>query len=103
MAARQAAASPRAAAIDRKAGANPEAARPVGKEIEAFMKKITIDEVRQRLSGDSEHLTIVDSRAEAVWESSDIKAAGAIRIPPDEAEKHIKDVNRDDTVVVYCT
>ena len=36
-------------------------------------------------------------------DEAETKASGAIRIPPDEAEKHIADVSRDDTVVTYCT
>jgi rhodanese-related sulfurtransferase len=65
--------------------------------------KVTADEVGERLQADPEHVTIVDTRAPAAWESSDIKAAGAIRIPPDDAEKHIADISRDDYVVTYCT
>lgn len=66
------------------------------------MTKVTTDEVRNRLN-DSEHVTIVDSRSSQAWEESDVIAGGAIRIPPDEAEKHIADVSRDDFVVIYCT
>jgi rhodanese-related sulfurtransferase len=66
------------------------------------MTKTTIQEVESRLGG-NKNLTIVDSRAAQVWDEAEIKAAGAIRIPPDEAEKHIADVSRDDFVVTYCT
>jgi rhodanese-related sulfurtransferase len=68
---------------------------------EEFMTKVTVDEIRNRLN--DKHLTIVDSRAPHVWDEADVKASGAIRIPPDEAEKHIADVSRDDYVVTYCT
>jgi rhodanese-related sulfurtransferase len=66
------------------------------------MTKVTIDEVANRLK-DGGNLTIVDSRAAAAWDEAGTKAGGAIRIPPDEAEKHIADVSRDDFVVTYCT
>jgi len=65
------------------------------------MTKVTIEDIADRL--DDKHLTVVDSRAAKVWAEAETKASGAIRIPPDEAEKHIADVSRDDYVVVYCT
>ena len=65
------------------------------------MTKVTVDEVESRLGGDN--LTLVDSRAPHVWDEAETKAAGAIRIPPDETEKHIADVSRDDYIVIYCT
>ncbi|HJS52300.1 MAG TPA: rhodanese-like domain-containing protein [Pyrinomonadaceae bacterium] len=66
------------------------------------MRKIEVKEFAERLK-DGEQTTIIDSRSATAWDASDIKAAGAIRIPPDEAEKHISDVSRDDFSVVYCT
>ena len=67
------------------------------------MEKVSIEEVRDQLSNGGDKVTIVDSRSEDAWGASDIKAAGAIRIPPDEVEKHFADVNRDHRVFVYCT
>jgi rhodanese-related sulfurtransferase len=66
------------------------------------MTKVTAEEVAERLR-DGRQVTIVDSRAPASWDDSDYKAGGAIRIPPDEAEKHIADLSRDDYIVTYCT
>jgi len=65
------------------------------------MTKVTVEEIGNRLGG--EHLTIVDSRSPQAWDDAEVKAGGAIRIPPDEAEKHIADVSRDDYIVIYCT
>lgn len=65
------------------------------------MTKVLIEDIEKRL-GDG-NLTLVDSRAPKVWDEAETKAAGAIRIPPDEAEKHTADVSRDDFVVTYCT
>lgn len=66
------------------------------------MTKIEVNEVEERLNR-GEDITVVDTRSAAAWSESDVKAAGAVRIPPDEAEKHITDVSRDDFVVTYCT
>lgn len=66
------------------------------------MIKVTTDEIAERLDR-GEDITIIDSRAPDAWDGSDIKAAGAIRIPPDDAEKHIADVRRDMFAVTYCT
>jgi rhodanese-related sulfurtransferase len=66
------------------------------------MTKVDVDDVAERL-GRGEDITIVDARSAGAWDESDIKAGGAIRVPPDEAEKHIADVRRDSFVVTYCT
>jgi rhodanese-related sulfurtransferase len=66
------------------------------------MERITVDHVRALLDA-GEDVTIIDSRSADAWNSSDIKAGGALRIPPDAAEKHIADVNRGLPIVVYCT
>lgn len=67
------------------------------------MTKVTAKEASERLSGNNGRVTIVDARAADAWNESDIKAGGAIRIPPDETEKHIADVSRDDYIITYCT
>ena len=67
------------------------------------MTKVSVDEVQGQLGRRDGRITIVDARSVDAWNKSDVKAAGAIRIPPDEAEKHIADVRRDDYVVTYCT
>ena len=78
--------------------------RPADKVIrDGFMTKVSIEEVQARINDAGDNVTIVDSRSDAAYGESDIKAAGAIRIPPDKAEKHIADVRRDDPVFVYCT
>jgi rhodanese-related sulfurtransferase len=66
------------------------------------MERITVDEVRELLDA-GEDVTIIDSRADSAWDSSDVKAGGALRIPPDAAEEHLADINRDHPIVVYCT
>ena len=66
------------------------------------MTKVGVEEVGRRLA-DGEDITIIDSRSADAWNESDVKAGGAVRIPPDDAEKHIADVKRDTFVVTYCT
>jgi rhodanese-related sulfurtransferase len=67
------------------------------------MTKVTVEEVAEVLERKNGRVTIVDARSADAWNDSDVKAGGAVRIPPDEAEKHIADVRRDDYIVVYCT
>jgi rhodanese-related sulfurtransferase len=67
------------------------------------MEKVTVDEVRKHLESGSRHVAIFDARAPDAWNDSGIKAAGAIRVPPDNAAEYLSDVNRDDYVVAYCT
>jgi len=67
------------------------------------MTKVTVEEVTEVLERKNGRVTIVDARSADAWNDSDVKAGGAVRIPPDEAEKHIADVRRDDYIVVYCT
>lgn len=66
------------------------------------MTKVGVEEVRARLDR-GEDITIIDSRAPEKWDSADVKAGGAIRIPPDEVDKHVADVRRDKFAVTYCT
>ena len=66
------------------------------------MTKVTVEEVNNRLQN-GDDVQFVDSRAAHAWDEAETKASGAIRIPPDEAEKHIADINRDDYIVTYCT
>ena len=66
------------------------------------MTKVTADTVKEWFAT-GESVTVVDSRPDAAWYNAETKAAGAVRIPPSEAEKHIADLNRADRIVVYCT
>lgn len=66
------------------------------------MTKVTAEEIKKRMDG-GQQVTVVDSRAPHAWDDSDVKAAGAVRIPPDDVEKHVADLSPDDYVVVYCT
>ncbi len=64
--------------------------------------KVTIEQVKQ-MRERGEALALIDSRSTKAWESSDVKIAGAIRVPPDQVEPHLGKVPRDRPVVTYCT
>jgi hypothetical protein len=59
------------------------------------MTKVTVEEVERRLNS-GQQTTFVDSRSAHAWDEAEVKAGGAIRIPPDAVEKHIADIT-------YCT
>jgi len=67
------------------------------------MTKTTVEEVANRLKNGGTRLTIVDSRSAEAWDEAEVKAGGALRVPPDEPEKQIGDVRKDDYIVTYCT
>jgi rhodanese-related sulfurtransferase len=48
-------------------------------------------------------ITVVDSRSAEAWGKSNVKARGAVRIPPDDIERNLDGVTPDEFVVVYCT
>jgi len=66
------------------------------------VSRITIDEVNERMQR-GEKVQFVDSRNPKAWGEADTRLPGAIRVPADEAEKHIANVGRDRLVVTYCT
>lgn len=66
------------------------------------VSKITAQEVDERMNR-GEAIQFVDTRAPKVWNEADTKLPGAVRVPPNEPEKHIANVGRDRLVVTYCT
>ena len=63
--------------------------------------KITVDDAKGRLDRD-EPLVFVDARSAEAWEESDAKLPGAIRLPPDQVEKHVRELPQDQPIVIYC-
>ena len=45
----------------------------------------------------------VDNRNPKVWAASDMTLPNAIRVPVDEMDSHLQEIDRDKTVVTYCT
>jgi rhodanese-related sulfurtransferase len=66
------------------------------------VQKISINEVKDLMEKGRE-VTVVDSRSTDAWGESNVKAKGAVRIPPDDIERHIEGVAPKEFVVVYCT
>ena len=64
--------------------------------------KISVDEVK-RLIETGREVTMVDSRSANAWGESNVKARGAVRIPPDDIERYVTGVSPDEFVVIYCT
>jgi rhodanese-related sulfurtransferase len=58
--------------------------------------------VKERMDR-GEPLVFLDTRAPEAWDKSDVKIAGAIRVPPDKVEQHLKEIPRDHTIITYCT
>jgi rhodanese-related sulfurtransferase len=64
--------------------------------------RISPEEVNARaLAG--EPIVFVDSRNAKAWGESDRKIPGAVRVPADDVQSHLKEIDRDSTVVAYCT
>jgi rhodanese-related sulfurtransferase len=57
------------------------------------------DEMLQR----GDRVVFVDARNPAAWGSSAVKLPGAIRIPVDGVDEHLREVPQDSTVIAYCT
>jgi rhodanese-related sulfurtransferase len=66
------------------------------------VQRITREELKRRMDA-HEAITIVDARSEDAWNNSDVEMPGAIRVPPENVEKHLSDIPRDRMVVTYCT
>ena len=71
-----------------------------GKEMEAT--KISAHEVKARIDR-GDRLAFIDARSPKAWETSNAKLPGAIRVPVDEVEGHIREIPRDRPVISYCT
>lgn len=65
-------------------------------------QRIPADEVRSRLER-HDAMVVVDARSEDAWQASPDKAAGAIRVPPDDVARHVDEIAREKAVVTYCT
>ena len=64
--------------------------------------RISPEEVNARtLAG--EPMVFVDSRNQNTWKESDRKIPGAIRVPTADIESHVNEIDRDATVITYCT
>jgi rhodanese-related sulfurtransferase len=69
----------------------------------AAAERITLDQVHA-LEAKREQVILLDVRKEGAWQESDVKAAGAIRIPPDDAALRAAELAlpRNAWLVAYC-
>jgi rhodanese-related sulfurtransferase len=64
--------------------------------------RITATDLKRRIDA-GEDFTVIDTRNPHAWAESGEKAAGALRIPLDEAEAYLDRIPKDKAVVAYCT
>ena len=75
---------------------------PSTEATQAEAGRITVDELKAKLSND-EPVLIIDARSQSQYNSSDKQIKGSVRIDPSFVESHLKDLPKDKDVVVYCT
>jgi rhodanese-related sulfurtransferase len=64
--------------------------------------RISPEEVNARVLA-GEPMVFVDSRNPQAWAKSDRKIPGAVRVPTDNVESHLSEIDRNSTIVTYCT
>jgi rhodanese-related sulfurtransferase len=62
---------------------------------------ITIEELKRRLDA-HEQIALLDARAPAAWQQSDMQLPGSLRVPPRDVDRLLADIPRDRLVVAYC-
>ena len=66
------------------------------------ISRISPEEAHARaLAG--EKVIFLDSRNPTAWAESDDKIPGPIRMPVDEVERRVPELDKDATIVAYCT
>jgi rhodanese-related sulfurtransferase len=64
--------------------------------------KVSAHEVKAKMDrGDS--LVFIDARNAKAWGESTMKIPGAIRVPADDVERHLREIPHDRPVITYCT
>lgn len=64
--------------------------------------KVTIDDMKGRMDR-GEPFVFLDVRNPKAWAESHVKLPGAIRVPADEVQRHLKEIPENRPVVTYCT
>jgi rhodanese-related sulfurtransferase len=73
-----------------------------GDPVEVAPDRITIQQLKQKLD-DRADVIILDVRGQADYRGSLVKIQGAVRVPPDEVEQHLKDWPKDKEIITYCS
>ena len=64
--------------------------------------RLTVADVKELIDRE-QPITFIDSRNPIAWGSSNVILPGAVRIPIDEVDRHLKELPRDRRLIVYCT
>jgi rhodanese-related sulfurtransferase len=64
--------------------------------------RVTVDEVKARMDR-GEPVFFLDTRNPTAWNESDVKLPGALRVPADEVEQHLKEIPHGRVIITYCT
>jgi rhodanese-related sulfurtransferase len=64
--------------------------------------RISPEEVNARVLA-GEPIVFLDTRNPEAWKESDRKIPDAIRVPADDVESHLKKIDRNATIITYCT
>ena len=64
--------------------------------------RVTVDEVKQRMDR-GEQFAFLDVRNPNAWGEAETKITGAIRVPANEVEQHLKDIPQNRVIITYCT
>jgi rhodanese-related sulfurtransferase len=64
--------------------------------------RISPEEVNARILA-GEPIVFLDNRNPTAWAESNRKIPGAIRVPSNEVDTHLHEIDRASTVVTYCT
>ncbi len=65
-------------------------------------QRIAPQEVKRRLDA-GEAIVFLDARADEAWRNADLRVPHSLRVPPDAAEQHLREIPRNGLVVPYCT
>lgn len=78
-------------------------AATTGIDDDAVPERITLEEVRA-LTARGEPVVMVDARTDRTWREDELMAAGAVRLPPDDAVRTAtqRRLEQRATLVVYC-
>jgi rhodanese-related sulfurtransferase len=64
--------------------------------------RITVEEAKERMDR-GEPLLFIDSRSSEAWAKASVKLPGAVLIPADEIQIHLREMTPGPTMVTYCT
>jgi len=64
--------------------------------------RISSEEINSRVLA-GEPIAFLDARNPKAWTESNRKIPGAIRVPTDDVESHLNEIDRAKTIVAYCT